>query len=186
MSTALLPAGGGVQLNDAGGMGLAFWTYSPLLCAESAGNPASNGNLLLCLARAVAAVPINKLGVNVLTAGVTPGAGVNRMTLFTAAGVLVAQTTDMTAALQSTGYTEGTISGGAAVTAGTEYYLGIVTSFTGTTPLISGNSGSPNFPFNIRGFYPSIFLTGQATVPASFTPSAASLNSGSYFFTAGT
>lgn len=178
---------GGTQLNDAGGMNLLFWTYDPKLpVLPSAGNTAANGNLLLGLCRNVASGTVGHLGVNIVVAGVTAGAGVNRLALFSSAGVLLGQTVDATAAFGGTGYVEVAMASGVAVTAGTEYYLGILTSFTGTNPTITGLSGSINLPNNIRGFYPNIFFTGQTTVPASFTPSAGTNNSGSYWLTAGT
>jgi hypothetical protein len=183
--TPLVPATGG-SFNDAGGLGLAFWTMPPNMCVLSAGNACANGNLLLGMAVAVKSQTLNKLGVNLIVAGVTPGAGVNRLAIFTGAGVLLGQTVDMTAAFQGTGYVEGALTAGVAVAAGSEYYLGILASFTGTNPTISGLAGSVNLPENIRGNYPNIFFSGQTTVPASFTPSAGTPNSGSYFLTAGT
>jgi hypothetical protein len=182
---AILPAASGSSINDASGMGLAFWTMPPNMCVLATGNTAANGNLLLGMAVAVKAQTLTKLGVNVVVAGVTPGAGVNRLVLYSSAGALLGQTVDMTAAFQGTGYIEGALTVSVPATAGTEYYLGIVTSFTGTNPTISGLSGSVNLPENIRSNYPNIFFTGQATVPASFTPSAGTANSGSYFLTAG-
>ena len=90
----------------------------------------------------------------------------------------------MTALFETTGYIEGTLTAGVPIAEGTGYYLAYLSSFTGTVPTVAALNGANAFP-PIRGNYPSVFETGQATVPATITPSGMTSNPGAYFMTAG-
>lgn len=138
------------------------------------------GDLVLCLCTPSKTKTISNLAAWVTAAGAT-GSGVNALALFTEAGVLIDQTGDMTTAWSSTGMVEGAMGGSHTVTAGTNYYLGFLTHFSGTSPHLAatGTTGTANFPVT-NGHYTAIFKSGQASIPASFTPSAYTPNSG-YF-----
>lgn len=128
------------------------------------------------LATAGATATLTTLGTYLHAAAATPGAGVNRLGIYTAGGVLLAQTGDMTTAFQSAGLAEGALSSAVAVQAGQNYYLALLPNFTGTAVQTLGasgsalNSGLPLF----GGLYPCLFSGGQASMPASFTPSGLS------------
>jgi len=136
--------------------------------------PAQAFVAFLCTAAATAT--LTALGTYIHTAGVTAGAGVNRLGIYSAAGVLLAQTGDMTAAFGAAGLAEGTLGSPVAVQAGVNYYLAMLANYTGTAVQTTGvngqaiNSGQPLF----GGLYPNVFSGGQASMPASFTPSALS------------
>jgi hypothetical protein len=129
----------------------------------------TNEQAYFILCTATEAAVITKLGALLSAAGVTPGAGVNRLALFTEAGVQAAVTGDMTTAFESTGFAEGTITP-YTLTEGANYYLMILTSFTGTVPSVAGPSLSVTMPA-LNGHYLNGSLASQATVPASITPS---------------
>lgn len=138
------------------------------------------GDLVLCLCTPSKTRSISTLGAWVTAAGVT-GSGANALMLFTEAGVLIDQTGDMTAAFSSTGMAEGAMGGSHTVTAGTNYFLGFLTHFSGTSPhfAATGTTQTANFPV-VNGHYTAIFKGSQLSVPSSFTPSSYTPNSG-YF-----
>lgn len=170
--------------NTAQAYGLSFMTVDPVLCA--AGNSIPAQLMLAILVRAIKAETINKLGTWIKTAGVTAGAGVNGLAIYSAAGVLLGQTGDMTAAFQvANSFQEGTIAGGQAVVANTDYYLCFLANFTGTAVVVPGTNVTANVP-SIRSNFVTLTLAAQASFPASFTPSALTLNNGTFFLSAGT
>lgn len=138
------------------------------------------GDLVFCLCTPSRTKSISTLGVWVTAAGVT-GSGVNALMLFAENGTLIDQTGDMTSAFSSTGAAEGAMGGSHTVTAGVNYYLGVLTHFSGTTPHLAatGTTQTANFPV-VGGHYTAIFKSAQASVPASFTPSSYTANSGYY------
>ena len=164
-------------------LGLAMQTLPLYGCAGTLGPAAQT--LVLVLAQAQASVTLTKLGAWIDAAGVTPGAGVNRLMIYSEAGTLLGQTGDMTTAFEGTTYAEGTISGGAAVTWGANYYLGMVHNFTGTAPLFIAGPGLASYPL-VRTHYPSVVAFGQSTVPASVTPSGMTPAGTPLLLTAGT
>src|SRR6185312_2804169 len=91
------------------------------------------GNMVCNLVTATKTKSIQTLGIQITAAGVT-GSGVNALALFTEAGVLIDQTGDMTTAMSSIGFAEGTMASAHTVTAGTNYYLCALTHFSGTVP----------------------------------------------------
>jgi len=138
------------------------------------------GDLVLCLCTPPKTRSISTLGIWVTAAGAV-GSGVNALLLYTEAGVLIDQTGDMTAAFSSAGMAEGAMGGSHTVTAGTGYYLGFLTHFSGTSPhfAATGTTGTANFPV-VNGHYTALFKGSQLSVPPSFTPSSYTPNSG-YF-----
>lgn len=138
------------------------------------------GNQVCCLCTPPKTVTVSVLGIQVTTAGVT-GSGVNALALYTEAGVLIDQTGDMTTAMGSVGFAEGTMGASHTLTVGQNYYLCVLTHYSGTVPKFAatGTASSANIPL-INGHYPAVFKTATATFPSSFTPSTYSLNSGHY------
>ena len=145
--------------------------------------PAINGNMsataqrmLVFLCTAPQTVTVSTLGAWLEVAAVTAGTGVNRLALFTEAGVLLQQSADMTTAFQSAVSgtyipVEGAITS-QQLTAGSNYWLGLISNFTGTAPAFGGNANlSVAYP-QVNGHYLAGYVASQATVPASFTPSA--------------
>lgn len=174
------PAG---LVNEATMLGLAIEPLSVFGCA--AANALTAQVLVAQLGVAIASVPANKLGIWIKGAGVTPGAGINGLAIYSAAGLLLGQTGDMTAAFQvANSYQEGTVGTPPALSAGTKYYVCALANFTGTAPTIPGTVTTANIP-SIRGNLPALSLTAQAAFPASFNPGALALNNGGFYLTAG-
>lgn len=124
-------------------------------------------------------VTLTTLGVWITAAGVT-GSGVNNMGIYSEAGVQLGVTGDMTAALAAGNWAEGTLTSPVPVVAGTRYYLHLLTHFSGTAPKVAAGATSFNH-VALNTHLPTIFLTGQASSPGSFTPGAASVNTAEYF-----
>lgn len=149
------------------GFGLALASMAPQ--AASTATTAVNETLYLARITAQKSASITKLGCWITGAGVTPGAGVNLMAVFSAAGAQLQVTGDLTTAIESTGIIEGTITS-QAVVAGTDYWIGLLTSYSGTAPHFAGASAAAVIP-QINSVYSAGSLATQATMPASFTPS---------------
>lgn len=157
-------------------MGTPIATMSPLAATGLVTAPAQS--LSVFLATAGQTATLTALGTYVHTAGVTAGAGVNRLAIYTAAGVLLAQTADLTAAFGAAALAEAALTTPVGVQAGTNYYLAILANFTGTAVQTIGvagqalnSAGTPLF----GGVLPNLFSGGQASMPASFTPSGLSV-----------
>jgi hypothetical protein len=127
-------------------------------------------------------VSISTLGIWVTNEGLTPN-GVCGMALYTEAGVLIDQTTDMGAGLAAFGssWVSAGLSAGSRTLDAGSYYIAFL-SHMAVGPNIGGVSAFTNVPV-INGKYPSVYLTGQTTFPASFTPASANVNSGIYYMT---
>jgi hypothetical protein len=140
----------------------------------------SAGDLVCCLAVAPKTVAVSTLGIQVTGAGVT-GSGTNALALYTEAGVLIDQTGDMTTAFSSVQYAEGAMGGPQTLTAGTNYYLVVLSHFSGTAVKFAatGTVNTSNFPA-LNSHYVAVYKSAQASIPASFTPSSYTLNSGLY------
>jgi hypothetical protein len=124
-------------------------------------------------------VTLTTLGAWVTAPGVT-GSGDNNMAIYSEAGVRLGITGDMTAALSAGDWAEGTLTSGVPIVVGTRYYLHLLTHFSGTAPKIAAGATSFNH-IAINAHLPTIFLTGQASSPASFSPAGASVNTAEYF-----
>jgi hypothetical protein len=169
---ASIAGGGGGP--TAAGLGLGLVSVPPILASETSTNLV-NGTLLCQLTTAAAGAALSHMGIWLGTAGVTPGAGVNRLAIFTEAGAQVAQTVDMTAAFEGTGVVEGALQAAFTPTAGANYYLAALASFTGTVPAAQCFEMSPEVPA-LNGHLLSQGFTGQTTVPATITPAAGNLS----------
>lgn len=160
---------------DAAALGLAAQTMPVALVQKKfAVNP---GVCIFCLVHLDGISSISKLGTWLTVSGAT-SSGANGMALYTEAGTLVDQTADMTASFSgSQGWISGTLSGGVQTLAAGNYYIAILSHFSGTAPQFAANTdldpalASGLVPIN--GHYPAVYLTSQASFPASFTPSAA-------------
>ena len=147
------------------GFGLGLLTMDPLLASSN--NGLTNETVYLCGAVAPASRAVTKLGCVLLSAGVTPGAGVNVMALFSSSGSLLEVTGDMTSMFEgSEDPIEGTISS-CSLVAGDLYYLAVLTSFTVTTPKIFVSAGT--FPVMLNSVVVAGSLASQATMPGSIT-----------------
>lgn len=159
-------------------LGLGLLTASPLESGFTVAQTA--GNHVCFLVIATKTVTVSTLGIQVTTAGVT-GSGTNALALSTEAGVLIDQTGDMTTAFSSIGAAEGAMGASHQVVAGTNYYLSVLTHFSGTVPKFAatGTANTANIPA-VNGHYAAVFKAAQTNIPSSFTPSSYTLNSGHY------
>lgn len=163
--------GGGGSGLTAAGLGLTVMTVTPNFWLTTFSLSAQQ--VYLVLATAQSSATVTKLGVYLTGAGVTAGAGVNRLAIYSEAGTLLQQTGDMTSAFGGTGWVEGTIPA-QALTAGTNYYIGVLCNFTGTAPTCAGIALNAAGNTVLNTHYPAGTLNGQATVPASITPASLS------------
>jgi hypothetical protein len=161
--------------------GLALWT-TPMFMASLTYAPGAQ-TLVAVLTRSTVAVTLTKLGTWLTIAGSGAGAGVNGIGLYSESGTRLAVTGDMTSDFQGTGYVEGTLTGSHAISAETNYYLVFLNNFS--TPPTLATNGSPGTYPTIRGHYPSVVAFGQASFPASFTPSGMTGGNLPIFLTAG-
>jgi hypothetical protein len=167
----------------AGMLGLAAQTVPPESLTGSV--VINSGVLVFVLVCLDGATAISKLGLWI-QAGGSGATGVCGMALYTEAGTLVDQTNDMSAAFSSAAYTwaTGTLSGGSQVPAAGNYYIAMLGHMSSSPSVGFANTqGFTTLPV-INGHYLSVFLTGQSSFPASFTPTSANVNSGFYYFTA--
>jgi hypothetical protein len=156
-----------------GSLGLAMLTIDPRICATSVSYAAEDAYFVLVTCAVTKTV--TKLGVYIKTAGATAGTGINEMAIYAAplAGAApLATTGDMTSAFEGTGFVEGTISGGCAVTAGTSYYLALLDNFTGTTMVGYGNQATVSVPA-LNSISLGGAITGQASWPSPSSLSTA-------------
>jgi hypothetical protein len=163
MTMSQMAAGYGVSMAS---YGLALATSLPASSVSTL--TAINETIFVGRCTAYKTTSITTLGVWINTGGVTPGAGVNRLAIYSAAGALLQQTGDMTSAFESIQFAEGAITS-QAVVAGTDYYLAVLSSFTGTQPVFG--RASTNFAIPVlNGIYTDGSIASQATVPASIAP----------------
>lgn len=163
-----LGGGGGGGLSPAS-IGLAIASFVNPFTATT--NAMGDGESNAVLATALTGGSITKLGIAIAGAGITPGAGINKLAIFDSSGNLLGQTVDMTTAFESAGWAEGALTAPAAVTAGKNYYLWAVSSFSGTPPDYAGPNNVMNSTQPLNGVYLGGYAVGVVTVPASFTPS---------------
>lgn len=153
-AAAIAPAGVTPQ-----SLSLAMLTV-PLGPSVGSGLTSTAGLLRAALVTAAVTTTLTYLGCLVATAGVTAGTGVNEMAIFSASGVQLGITGDMTTAFESTGKVEGALTSSVNVTAGTNYYLAVLCDFTGTSPVLFGNSSA-------LGTFGTLTLTGTASSQTS-------------------
>ena len=158
--------------------GLGLLTAVPTASGYTVAQPAALMSCFLCMAPK--GTSVTRLGIEVTAPGATPS-GLNALALYDESANLIDQTGDMSAAFGSTGFVEGSLSQARTLTAGANYYICVITNFSGTLPHLAatGTSGSANIPA-LNGHYMSLFKNAVASFPASFVPSALSINSGNY------
>lgn len=190
--SALPSIGAGTPAVDpsAAALGLAAHTFPPQLASNFF---ALNSGTFVANLVQLPGTSVSKMGIALKSAGVTSG-GVNVMGLYRLAAannaVLVDSTVDMTAAFAgAAGHITGNLSAGAQTPAAGAYYLATLTHFTtapnvATTADVSAPFGTAGLP-PINGRYSTVFIAAQAALPASFDPTAASLNSVDYYMTIG-
>ena len=163
-------AAGGISL---GALGFAIATM-PVMSMNSTGQGLPSQEVFCCLATAAVTKSITTLGLILTRAGIT-SANTNAMAIFSESGATqLGITSSMATALAAgTGPCEGTLTSPVPLTAGTNYFIAILTSFTGTTPLSAGLSLPTAGDVVLNGHYlGNLSSTGHATMPASFTPSS--------------
>lgn len=182
----LANAGGGTgTFVDAGAARLGYTavTFAPEL-ATAAGGAGLSAGTFVTDEMYLPALPGSKLSCWLVTEGVTPS-GICVMSISTAAGVLVDSTVDMSALFATSGadlIIEATLSHGTFTPAvGARYIISALVHFSGSNPKIAATGGLPNTPPE-NGISPGGYLTGQATVPASFNPATLNQNNGGYWF----
>ncbi len=176
-------AGGssGVVDLEAARLGLKGLTLQPELCRDE---PAlGSGNALYQLRYAAEPLSLTKCWVWVRGAGAT-STGSNTMALYSADGVKLAETGDMTSVFTSANtFGFGTLGTQVDLDEGDGYYIGILVHFSSAPTAMGALQGGANVSVPAGGFngrYTSIYATGQTSFPASFTPSALNRNSGGY------
>jgi hypothetical protein len=125
---------------------------------------------------------INKLGAWMTNEGLG-ATGTCGMALYTSSGTLIDQTTSMAAAFAAPGsaWVSATFVGGAQTVTAGSYYIALLSNMS-TGPKFAGNTAVLPIPA-INGIRNTVYLTGQSSFPASFTPASAVLNSGIYYLT---
>lgn len=155
-------------------LGLEFSTLPhPFLCPSGI---TFGAQVMSCyLTYASRAATLTKLGCWIGVAGVTAGAGINGLAIYSSdsatLATLQAQTGDMTAAFGSVGYAEGTLTASFGVLANTNYWLVALHNFTGTVPTWPGQTAATTIP-DIHGQRLRGFLAAQASFPGTFNPQA--------------
>jgi hypothetical protein len=167
--------------NSTNAVGLLCSVISIEDCIQSGGNTLTSGFHICNLIRPDGPITLSQLGIWLTLAGVT-ASGYNGLALYTEAGVLIDQTPDMSVAFAGTGYIPSNMSTltNYVTSANTNYYLSVLSHFSGTVPKAAGKLAGQNIP-PINGHYFSVSKSGVATFPANFTPSSYSTSSGSYF-----
>jgi hypothetical protein len=160
--------------------GLVGAVMDPTSCANL-GNAIVAGTVYVARFRAVASATISKIQFIVGTAGSNLTSGQNQVGVYSAGGLLLGYSADMTTHFEATGLVGGTAltaesSGSLALAQGQLYYAGIVASGTSspTGPRLYGGANQTGASANASA--PSRFMsiaTGQTSgLPTSFTPSS--------------
>jgi hypothetical protein len=124
---------------------------------------------------------LTTLGAWQTAAGVT-ASGANTMAIYDITGATrLGITGDMSVAMASAGWVEGTLTGSVAITAGSSYYIHYLSHFSGTTPKLAAGGGTLFDHLPINGKRPTVYLSAQTTSPTSFTPGSATNNTAEYF-----
>lgn len=124
-----------------------------------------------------AATP-SSLAIWITLAGITAN-GANGLALYDELGNLIDQTADMSAQFATLGLAEAPLGAQHQLAANTNYYLGVLTHFSGTTPKAGSSIASVAIPV-MRGHYLSLTKSSTATFPASFTPSTYATSTAAY------
>jgi hypothetical protein len=167
---------------SAAGLGLGLLTIWPGLANNV--NALANQDIFFQLVTATVTQTVSVLGTWIERAGVTTGTATNGMALYAeAGGAPIATTGSMATAFESIGYAEGSLGGSYGITQGSNYYLAVASSFTGTTPeMVCQANTEATFDSTgneINGHYLGGYLTGEASFP-SLTPSSLTLQANTY------
>lgn len=136
------------------------------------------------LAQAAQTTAISHLGIWMANPGITAGAGINGLAIYSEAATLLGQTADMTAAFAAANgqMVIAPTTASVPITAGLNYYLAFLHNFTGTPPQLPFCSPPPGIFPPINNHYPHVFILSQTSFPASFVPSSAGLNGVHWYY----
>lgn len=157
----------------------------PLYGVNTTNNQLNSGIFVVALIRP-GAITVTNLGCWLTVVGLT-STGVSAMALYSESGTLISQTSDMTSVFSGTaGFIEAPLGTPQTLADATNYYIAVLTHFS-TGPRVAGLTITPttpqsNFP-SVKGHISTVALSGQSSLPASFTPGTASKNNGFYYFT---
>jgi hypothetical protein len=167
------PAGGssngGISL---GGLGMLIATQDIGVINTSSTYTLTAAQLSLFLCTAPVSGTITHLGLYLSGAGTGTPSGDNGLAVYSAAGVLLSKAATMP--LTSLGWNEAAPLASIPVVAGTDYYLAMLATLSGTAPVGLGdyNLLAVDAPVPGKNTYPAIQETAVTTFPASFVPSA--------------
>jgi hypothetical protein len=180
-SRTSLGLGGGAQQSAGTPTGALAEVLPVYACGVSGGSPLTAGVLILNLIRPVGPITVTNLGIWLTLAGVT-SSGANGLALYTEAGTLIDQTADLSTAFAAgTGYTEAPLSGGTQnLSANTNYYVAVLSHFSGTTPKAAAAVAGQVIPV-VKSHYPSLTKSAMSAFPSSFTPSSYATATAAYY-----
>lgn len=152
----------------------------PRDCVTAGGSTLTAGFLLLNCVQPGPILATN-LGIWLTTAGLT-SSGTNALALYDANGNLIDQTADMSTQFAAGGYQEAALGSTHQLSANTNYYLAVLSHFSGTVPKAAAEIAGANIPV-MHGAYASLSKSGTASFPSSVTLSTLALSTASYYMT---
>lgn len=163
MSGGMIPAGHGYTL----------WTFDPAIAAAEF--TLNSGSVIFVRCYVATDMTVSSVDLAVTTA-TSPVAGTySGVGIYTDAGTLLSKSADAGASFATTGVKTITLSAAQDLTAGTYVWLATLWQGTGTVKIAGCTLAVKDFVLN-AGARRAVFLNTQSTMPASFTPSAASTN----------
>lgn len=150
---------------------------TPWNCNTSGGSPLTAGVLILNLIRP-GPILVTNLAIWITLAGITAN-GVNALALYDESATLIDQTGDMSAQFATLGLAEAPLGAQHQLAANTNYYIGVLAHFSGTTPKAASSLAGVTIPV-MRGHYLSLTKSSIASFPASFTPSTYATSTAAY------
>lgn len=173
--------GSGTSLpSDSSISGFNAWSYD---IAATAGTSTLSNQRFNVVRMMATGGTVTNLHVGVATAAAAPNAGV-KMGIYDASGNLLGSTADIGTNLTTTGWKTLPLTSSVTVTAAQTIYVGLWWSGTTGPTIVRGSS--PTTVQNAFAIGPVRFgfLTGQASLPASFTPASLSTETVDYWFAA--
>lgn len=149
----------------------------PWSCTTSGGSQLTTGVLILNLIRP-GPILVTNLAIWLTLAGIT-ASGVNGLALYDESATLIDQTGDMSAAFATLALAEAPLGTPRQLAANTNYYIGVLAHFSGTTPKAGSSIAGLTIPV-MRGHYLSLTKSSVASFPASFTPSTYTTSTAAY------
>lgn len=160
---------GGISL---AGLGMLIATQDIGVINTTSTYTLTAGQLSMFLCTAPAGGTAGHLGLYLSVAGTGAASGDNGMAIYSAAGVLLSKAASMP--LNAIGWNEAAPAASVPVAAGTDYYLAVLSTLSGTAPVALGDynllAADPPVPGN--NVYPAVTQTAVSAFPASVTPSA--------------